>query len=244
MVRIIAGLLGKPKGKSGEYVYRIVNGKPFASLRPEKYNASQSEAAKDNRGKFGTTIKFAKYINSIPELSNIWKFAKTKGKTSFNKIVKYNIKSIEDCSFTTSNIITPNLSTHFANMKIISFDGVTIKFDISLNNNTKTPITNSPLLVFAVIALQNPKPRNKVPTSITHLSMEITLSEIESADELQLRLTTSQNKLQRKYKSCIIYMAAILDMNVPKKATCSSTYAQSFPITENKKEAEKKHTKL
>jgi hypothetical protein len=132
MVKIINGILGIPEGKIGDYVFRIINGKPFASSRPKKYNASQSESAKANRGKFGITIQFAKYVNSIPELSQIWKLAKIKGSTSFNKLVKYNIKSINDGFLTTSNIITPNLSTSFAGMKNISFDGITIKFNISL----------------------------------------------------------------------------------------------------------------
>ncbi len=244
MVKIIGGVFGKPKGKSGNYVYRIINGIPFASLRPEKYNASQSDSAKANRGRFGTSIQFAKYINSIPELSQIWKFSKIKGNTSFNKLVKYNIKSIHDGLLTTSNIITPNLATHFANTKIISFDGITIKFNISLNNNTKAPKTNSPLLIYAVIAFQNPKPRNKVPISITHISKEITFSEIESANELQLNLTTSQNKLQGKYKSCIIYLTAIRDIHIPKNAIYSSPYSMLFPLTKKKEEADNKLTKL
>ena len=244
MVRIITGLLGKPKGKAGDYVYRIINGKPFASLRPEKYNASQSESAKANRGGFGTTIKFAKYVNSIPELSKIWKFAKIEGKTAFNKLVKYNIKSTKDGSFTTSNIITPNLSTHFANMKIISFDGITIKFNISLNNNAEVPEINSPLLIYAVIAFQNPKPRNKASISITHISQEITFAEIESTNELQLNLNASQKNLLLKYKTCIIYLTGILDLPVPREAIYSSTCAQLFPLTQQKKEADNNQTKL
>ena len=230
MVRIINGILGTPEGKIGDYVYRIINGEPFASLRPKKYNASQSESAKANRGKFGIAIQFAKYVNSIPELSQIWKFAKIKGNTSFNKIVKYNIKSIKEGSLTTSNIITPNLSTSFAGMKNISFDSITIKFNISLNNNTEVPEINSPLLIYAVIAFQNPKPRNKVPISITYISQEITFAEIESTNELQLNLNASQKNMLLKYKSCIIYLTAILDLPVPRKAIYPSTYAQLFSL--------------
>ena len=237
MVKIINGVFGDLKGKAGYYVFRIINGEPYASLRPEKYNASQSESAKANRGRFGTTIQFAKYINSIPELSQIWKFAKLEGNTSFNRLVKYNIKSIRDSSLTTANIITPSLSTNFADMKIISFDGATIKFNISLNINTKAPKAYSPLIIYAIIAFQNPMPRNKVPISITHISKEITFSEIESANELQLDLNKSQNSLKRKYKSCIIYLTAILDKHVPRKATSSTSYAQDFPITKKEKEA-------
>ena len=244
MVTIINGILGTPEGKIGDYVYRIINGEPFASLRPKKYNASQSDSSKANRGRFGMAIQFAKYVNSIPELSQIWKCAKIKGNTSFNKLVKYNIKSIHDGSLTTSNIITPNLSTSFAGMKNISFDGIAIKFNISLNNNAEVPEINSPLLIYAVIAFQNPKPRNKVPISITHISQEITFAEIESTNELQLNLNASQKNLLLKYKSCIIYLTAILDLPVPREAIYSSTYAQLFPLTQQKKEADNNQTKL
>ncbi len=237
MVRIITGLLGKPKGKSGDYVYRIINGVPFASIRPKKYNASQSDSSIANRGRFGIAIQFAKYVNSIPELSQIWKYAKIKGYTSFNKLLKYNIKSIHEGFLTTSNIITPNLSTSFAGIENISFDGKTIKFKINLNNNAEVPEINSPFLIYAVIAFQNPKPRNKVPISIIHISQEITFAEIESTNELQLNLNASQKKLLLKYKSCIIYLTAILDLPVPKVGIYSATFAQLFPLTQPKKEA-------
>ena len=79
MVKIRNGILGTPKGKIGNMVYRHINGNTFASERPDNYNASQSEASKSNRGRFRVAIQFAKYINSIPELSKIWKHAKIKG---------------------------------------------------------------------------------------------------------------------------------------------------------------------
>ena len=93
MVRIKDhSILAKPSGKVKNIVYRVMNGKTFASHRPLKYNASKSQVAVSQRSKFAVAIKFAKYVNSIPVLSNIWKEAEIKGTTSFNRIVKFNIR--------------------------------------------------------------------------------------------------------------------------------------------------------
>ena len=231
MARIKNVIFGSPEGKLGKIVYRTVNGKTFASVRPEKYNASQSEAAKSNRTRFGIAIQFAKYINSIPELSKIWKSAKIKGTTSFNKIVKYNIKSITNSNLSVYNIITPGSLNSFVDTNNISFDNKTITLSIRLNGKVKTTEINSPILIYAVVAFQNPKPKNKIPILITHISQEISSKEVEETVELKLNLNNNQKSLALKYKSCIIYLTTIIDSPFPKKIIYSPTRAELFPLT-------------
>ncbi|MGA9293938.1 MAG: hypothetical protein WBV81_15190, partial [Ignavibacteriaceae bacterium] len=108
MIRLKEGMIfGKPSGKMKNVVYRIMNGQPFASKRPLKYNASKSKAAVSQRTKFAVAVEFAKFVNSIPALSNIWKKAEIKGTTSFNRIIKFNLKYVNEKSPTVNNLITP-----------------------------------------------------------------------------------------------------------------------------------------
>ncbi len=107
MVRITAGLLKHASGKMENMVYRKMNGNTFASKRPQKYNISTSKGAVSRRAKFACVIEFAKYVNSIPTCKNIWKAAKIKGTTSFNRLVKYNSQYTGEKSPSIHNIIAP-----------------------------------------------------------------------------------------------------------------------------------------
>ena len=80
--------LGKLSGTSGEYIYRIRNGKVVQYKRPVNHHISQSSAAKSTRANFAMNIKFAVFINSFPSIKIIWRKAKVKGTTHFQKIIK------------------------------------------------------------------------------------------------------------------------------------------------------------
>lgn len=230
MVKIKDGILGTPKGKVGKMVYRHMNGDTFASERPDNYNASQSEAAKSNRGRFGMAIQFAKYVNSVPELSKIWKYAKIKGTTSFNKLVKHNIKAIHNGSYTVFNIITPGSGNGFVFFNEISFNKDSIKFKIKLDEEAKIPGVDYPILIFIVIALQEPKSPQEVLISFTHLYIETSQMQVLDHDDLELFLTDSQRSEAQKYKSCVIYLTAIVDSENPREMAYSSSHAESFDI--------------
>ena len=108
MARLDKSVLGFVSGKLGEFVFRRMNGKKFVSLSPDKYRISQSNEAKKGRANFAATVKFARFINSIPELKEIWSGAKVEGTNSYHRIIKYNAKSVNSGKLTASNKITPD----------------------------------------------------------------------------------------------------------------------------------------
>lgn len=107
MVRITKSFLGEAAGKMGDVVFRQMNGKTFASLRPDKYKPTKSAKLKTARKNFAVTIGFAKNINALPALREIWRVAKLPGKLPFNRIVKSNRAYAADGVLTKRNIITP-----------------------------------------------------------------------------------------------------------------------------------------
>ncbi len=94
-------------GKIGDTITRYRYGKYVTYKKPELINYSQSTKAINARTKFGYTVKFARLINSVPELKCAWKSVKIKGVNPYQRIIKHNAKFTSVVGLTTKNIITP-----------------------------------------------------------------------------------------------------------------------------------------
>jgi len=107
MPRYYPGPLGTPIGKLKDAVVRCVNGKLFYSIRPEKYNISQSPEAKNSRTAFAVTVQFARRVASISQLAHFWKKAKVKGTSAYQRILKYNLPLTGNGFLTAENKMLP-----------------------------------------------------------------------------------------------------------------------------------------
>ncbi len=236
MVRIKNRILGNPEGKIGNIVYRTMNGNTFASARPSKYNANQSHKAKQNRNRFAITIEFAKYINSIPCLKGIWKSAKIKGTTSFNRIVKYNSKYMGDKSPAINNIIVPhenvpskntfifhfqsfNFSKEAGMIKIVMLDKVG-DFDYNFDYN----------LTF-VFMLLNPERKSDKYFILDHMDLKYNIT--QDLAEINIELDKSFLPKLNKYKKLVIYFSASREVGGRLKYVWSNTIAKEFNLTES-----------
>jgi len=206
MVRIKDNTFGKLSGKIDGRVYRIVNGKPFASNRPEKYNAGKSKAAVSNRTKFAVATEFAAYINSIPVLKSIWKAARIKGSAPYHRIIKYNTKHVTDNAPTVSNIITPtpgsNNTLNFPLKEFLFPDkGKNIKLLLSkISEHFTYDINYNLVLVFMFMEPVNKKEKYFL---MSHLEEDIIIK--EGMDEIIIKPDPSLAKFLTKYKKLILY---------------------------------------
>ena len=132
MARIDKSVLGFVSGKLGEFVFRKMNGGKFVSLSPDKYKISQSAEAKTGRANFAATVKFAKFINSIPELKEIWSTARIEGTNSYHRIIKYNAKRVNSGKLTTANKIIPE-------GQILTISSISLKEENQLELNILLP---------------------------------------------------------------------------------------------------------
>ena len=92
MARLTKAVLGELSGKIGSLVVRKVNGKQFVSLRSDHYKKSKSTKAIYEKNKFSAVVKFARTINSIPHLKNVWQKSNVQGFSAYHKILKTNLK--------------------------------------------------------------------------------------------------------------------------------------------------------
>ena len=236
MVRIKNRILGIPEGKLGNVVYRTMNGKTFASSRPANYNSSHSPKAKLNRNRFGIAIEFAKYVNSIPTLKNIWKSAKIKGTTSFNRIVKYNSKCIGEKSPTKNNIITPYENVPSKNL--FSFHYQSLNFSqeagmikIVLPDKSGGFEYNLDYNLTFVFMLLDPKRKSDKYFLLDH--MELTYNITQDLAEINIDLDKSFLPKLNKYKKLVIYFSSSHEVGGRLKYIWSNTIAMEFNLTES-----------
>ncbi len=234
MVRIKNRILGNPEGKLGHVVYRTMNGKTFASTRPERYNSSHSPKAKLNRNRFGIAIEFAKFINSIPNLKEIWKSAKIKGTTSFNRLVKYNSKYIREKSPTKNNIIVPyeNVSSN----NIFKFPFQSFHFSknagmikIVMHDNAKDFKYDMDYDLTFVFMFFEPKRKSDKYFLLDHLVKTFNIT--EDLEEINIDLDKSFLLKLNKYKKLVIYFSSLREVGGRLKYVWSNTLALEFDIS-------------
>ena len=149
MARAVKKPLGGVRGRVGDVIYRYMNGRTFVSVYNGEVKISQTEESKNNRSKFGTTIKFAKAVNSVSGLNKIWNFSSEPGRSAYTKIFKYNHYSIQ------SDFVSPycNITPTGAGFSVESFElnvnNITIKIKIDRSAEQRLlPPYNAHFVVF------------------------------------------------------------------------------------------------
>jgi hypothetical protein len=205
MARSVKKPLGGVRGKVGGVIYRYMNGRTFISVHNEKYNISQTKESKNNRSKFGTTIKFSKTVNSISDLKKVWDHSSAPGRSAYTKIFKHNSMSIQSDFVSAVCSITPG----GIGCKIESFEFnindaiVRIKIDRTFGQNLLPPY-NAHFVVF----LNDPV--NPELHSYINFVNTSTLIDAESPDDYQTiigHFIDSSSDLISKYKKATVFFA-------------------------------------
>ncbi len=207
MARVHNGILGEVTGKAGGKVYRIMNGKSFRSERPVHYNASKSKAAVANRDKFAAATAFAKYVNSIPLLKLIWKSAKLKGTTSFNRLIKYNSKLIGDSAPSINNIIVPPEGT--SSFLYFPIEAVSVSLKeayLQIRISQKHSLFNQYKLM-AVFMFHQPINKQDSKYQFCHVDLDVKMN--DRINVIESVLPDSIIKTAQKYSGLILYFSLV-----------------------------------
>jgi hypothetical protein len=152
MAIIKPNIIGGISGKIDDKIVRHRYGKYVLYSKPISYNISQSLASVQNRSKFGETVKFARLLNSIPEIVFAWKSSKIRGINPYQKIIKHNVKLTAENGICGRNIITP--SGIFASPKSIILDNSRLRIQATVE---KDFIYHSAVLFTFVYLYKNDK---------------------------------------------------------------------------------------
>ncbi|MCL4549817.1 MAG: hypothetical protein M1495_14740 [Bacteroidetes bacterium] len=132
MARLTKAVLGELSGKIGSLIVRKVNGKQFVSLRPDHYKKSKSSKAIYEKNKFSAVVKFAKTINSIPHIKNVWQKSNVQGFSTYHKILKTNLKLFGVEKSSPSLTIFPHAKNNYSVTVTVTGGKISILFDEKL----------------------------------------------------------------------------------------------------------------
>ena len=162
MARAVKKPLGGVRGRVGDVVYRYMNGRTFISVYNNEVKISQTKESKNNRSKFGTVIKFAKAVNSVPDLNNVWIFSSEPGRSAYTKIFKHNYGSIKPDSVSGFCKITPKGVGLFIDSFELNPDNVTVKIKIDRSSEQRLlPPYTAHFIVYLTNSI-NPEIRDNI----------------------------------------------------------------------------------
>lgn len=183
------GVLGRVIGIIGPYVIRYRNGKPIISERPLFVKKSMSAASVQGRNNFASKVKFAKFLNNISEIREIWEHPEIKGRSSYSRLISHN--NIKNTLPSLNNIITPD-KYHFNIGAAFSLNS-----DYNLIVSRKTDAENHGTLLAVIM------PYNQVSKNFEMLIVKA------PADSDEIILSEEQKKICGQYSNFIIYQAII-----------------------------------
>lgn len=231
MVKVKSSLFNYISGKSGNAVFRQMNGKTFYSIRPDSYNISQSVKAKESRNNFALAVKFTKEVNKHPALKLVWKRAKLKGTTSYHRIIKHNIKFIKENRLSVFNIIAPEGEYFPLKSYVISDDSIIL--ELTSGDIKQSSLFQFPFSLFAVVYLFEPKKKSYEDNLVFSFSTDF--SEVLRKDSNSIAVTIPENihSYFSKYKNCKTYFSAVFQNPISSKLLWTSTFVVEFvPLKE------------
>jgi hypothetical protein len=156
MAELVNKIIGSARGKVGDVVFkRHKNGKVFFSTHKGYNEISKSKKCVENRTRFNRAVNFAKAVNSLPELREVWKSSNIEGRSAYTKIMSNNIKLFHDTNPARTNKITPHGFGFHADNLILTNNSVSI--DIKLIENFNE-LKNTKFSANFVVALFERKP--------------------------------------------------------------------------------------
>jgi hypothetical protein len=192
-----SNILGKLSGRLADTTTRIRYGKEVIYALPDKVKVSKSPAAKSARKKFGLTVNFAKFVNSIPDLSAVWKAAKIPGVNSYQRLIKHNAKLTGETSLSINNIITPPGKLPRPLNGSCEDGNITIGIDSKLQSRL-------PVILHSVLYFYGPAENNLEDFCLEYIRRAI--NDFEGNDTaVSLELNEPQKLLFKKYNRCMLY---------------------------------------
>jgi len=230
MAVIEKGKFAKPRGRLGHTVIRQFNGIEVTPVGAEEYKRNKCPKARIERDKFGSIIKFSKYLITIPIVSSIWRQSSVKGLSPYHKIVKTNLSLTKDQKLGESNIIVPDtISLPVQNINLNPDN-----LEISINKlSDQISIIDPYRLIFQfVFVFTNMHSKNKSYPKIKSIQRILTDVKINENISISLSFDGELNNMVKKCSNMIVYMTLILKKELDEKLHWYSSFAKLFNLTQ------------
>lgn len=196
-------ILGQAQGALGDITFRKRNGKTYLSTRPGSFTPGMDENSIARRGKFSVTIKFAKAINSVPILKNIWEKNAPAGVSTFNHIMRTNYAMIGSGSLTTALVrLTPSLGFN-VNNPVVALGPASIKVNLdAIGTSAGIDVLNEPSLkLVSVVYLGNPTDSSLKKNDFLTFVSDVKTTDLLSAMEFNTALSDVEAQMFEIYQN-------------------------------------------
>jgi hypothetical protein len=192
-------ILGEFRGRIGDVVGKVRNGKHYISAAPVKYKISKKPLEVDKRNRFRVNGMFAKTIRQNELLFKAWDAANISANNVFNKISKVNFKLCEPNRPSARNVITP---AGFA-LPVTQIDSLVDRIEITLAPFEILPGEDIVTLIMYISFYDPVEKQNNY--------FELCPTRDYEPDELKFlfRYGTREKQLAQSYKHKTIFLAAV-----------------------------------
>ncbi len=206
-------ILGEFRGKIGDVVGKVRNGKHYISAAPVKYKISKKPYEVDKRNRFRVNGKFAKTILKNELLFMVWSAANIPANNAFNKICKVNFNLCEPDRPSAKNVITP---AGFA-LPVTQIDSADDWIEITLAPFEILPGEDIVTLIMYISFYDPVEKHNNF--------FELCPARDYEPDELKFlfRYGDLEKQLAKNYKHKTVYIAAVTQNSDGKILRCSET---------------------
>ena len=169
MATVKKQLLGVPRGKVGDLLFKNRKGKSYLAPMPKKYKVTDCIDAIKNRSRFGVVSQFASAVNDSAYLKPLWNRKNLRGKSPYTKCLGYNYPFTKGVGpWRRSNITPHNINISFSSV-VLTKDSVDINFFIKRNSSEifENPFIAVTILFFKDLLPSSEKQSIKNPLFVT-----------------------------------------------------------------------------
>lgn len=215
------------RGRVGNLVFRVFNGKEVVSIRPSEYKKSTSPNAIKNKNRFSAVVALAKFVNSLTELSKIWETSNLRGNNNYMKILKANLALTDGGNLSDKNIILPADGFHNPVTDIIlKEDKLNLYFSYTEED---LPLLKNRYNIHLVFYKSEIDGKQKlIPDSNAQ-----TINDIELSDYLEITLKLSHQYFY-EINTDIKIFCVLTSKEVVNGKNYSTTFGKSVSIEKNK----------
>ena len=164
MARMDNFLNGKLSGTLGNVAFRQVNGKTIVVRKTKSFIPGTDSESIGRRTRFGIAVKLAQAIYSIPELKKLWQNSTPRKKSTYNFILRSNLKLISDGKSLAGGNLTVDailLAPGFTfNVEVVrlamSTDSIEVQLNPLVDNSDIDPHSEPKAKIVTLVCLGDP----------------------------------------------------------------------------------------
>ena len=214
-------ILGEPRGKVGDVVYKERNGKTYISKAATTYTLSQLPHEIDKRNIQGVNGKFASLIIKNALLKAVWEKEKAPCTGAYYKINKVNYPLCEPGHPSAKAMITPpgGFKLEAEEINVLA-DRIEITIRGTILKKGEKHIT-----YIMILSLWNPTRKSKKTNPFEFLMLKDCITE---GSDVIFRLAAEETTFLKKYKNKTAFLAAVTANKQNKIVRWSETFVRDL----------------